>query len=344
MQMNMNRTLQRTRNGLKWDPGHLFNRHSPFAVRCLGLLLVLLILSSGSAQEPQSKYKRLILKDGSYELISQCQIRGDRVRYFSSERNDWEELPTSLIDWPATEKYAAQSAHSASEQKGEALERAAAERREEEAHSPTVAPGIRLPSPDGAYMLDVYQNRQELNPLAQNGADLNRNTGRNILRAVINPIAGPRQTIELKGLHARIQSHTQSPSIYFPIDPGDPGAGYDSRGARDHLRIVGCRINKGNRVVVAIDIAIYGKVKQKADYIDIQVEPVSDYWVRVTPGAPLKPGEYALVEFDGKGAMNQYVWDFGVNPAASANPDSVESTPDRSAPVLIQKPRKKPNQ
>ncbi len=304
------------------------------------LLLVALILP-GIAQEQSSRYKRLILKDGSYELISQYQIRGDRVRYLSSERNTWEEIPYSLIDWDVTQKFAGQTSRQAAEKSAEALERAANERREEEAQAPLVAPGIRLPSPDGVYLADVYQSQPELNPLVQNGADLNKNTGGNILRGVINPIAGPRQTVELKGLHARVQAHVQSPAIYFPIDPSDPSTGYDSKTAKDHLRIVRCAEKKGNRVVVAIDIAIYGKVKQRADYAEVNVEPLSEFWVKVTPTIPLSPGEYALVEFDGKGAMNQLVWDFGVNPSAGANPATVRSNPDRSEPVLIQKPRKK---
>src|SRR5437867_5072008 len=53
------------------------------------------------AQE-QPKVRRLILKDGSYESISKYEIRGDRVRYLSSERHEWEDVPSSLVDWPAT--------------------------------------------------------------------------------------------------------------------------------------------------------------------------------------------------------------------------------------------------
>lgn len=290
-----------------------------------------------NAEQPR-RYERLILTDGSFESISRYERRGGKVRYFSTERNGWEELPEALIDWPATERYAAEAGKTASQKTEDALARAAEERREEEARTPEVAPGIRLPSPDNLYLLDSHRGDPVLVRLVQNGADLNKNTGKNILRGVINPIAGPRQSVELKGPNARVQSHTLSPSIYVAIDDN---AGFPISEAAKHLRIVRCQEKKGNRVVIAIDIAIYGRVKLRTDDIEVNIENISPLWVRITPKTPLEEGEYALVEFDDKGAANQFVWDFGVNPDAPPNQVSARPTPERSEPVLIQKPRKK---
>lgn len=307
-----------------------------------GMCSGLLGQSAGAVADKQPRhYERLILTDGSFESISRYERHGDRVRYFSTERNGWEELPEAVIDWPATEKYAAEAGKTASQKTEDALARAAEERREDDARAPEIAPGIRLPSPDNIYLLDSYQGDPVLVRLVQNGADLNKNTGKNILRGVINPIAGPRQTVELEGLKARVQSHTLSPSIYVAIVEDADNAGFPISDAGKRLRIVRCQEKKGNRVVIAIDIAIYGRVKQRTDDVKVKVETISPLWVRITPAAPLEKGEYALVEFDEKGAANQFVWDFGVNPDAPPNQADARPTPERKAPALIQKPRKK---
>ncbi len=316
-------------------------------LRCFVFLLFVAssgILSAVQAPEaPNSQVKRLILNDGSYELISRYSIEGDRVRYFSAERFAWEELPYSMIDWAATGKFASQAAQDADRRTNEALENAAREKSEQDARLPLVSPGMRIPASEGVFLLDVYQGKPEWHKLAQNGGELNKNTGSNILRGVINPVAGSKQTVELKGLRAEIQSHVAEPVIYFSVDPADAVMGYNSETAASHLRIVRCKAKKGNRVVATIDIAVYGKVRQKVQNVTARVDRISDYWVKITPLAAMKPGEYALVESDEKGSMNQFVWDFGVDPSAPQNPATLVAEPEKDVPVLIQKPRQTVN-
>ena len=48
--------------------------------------------------------QRLYLKDGSYHSVREYQKVGDRVRYYSTERGDWEEIPLDLVDLKRTEE------------------------------------------------------------------------------------------------------------------------------------------------------------------------------------------------------------------------------------------------
>src|ERR1043166_1331888 len=90
----------------------------------------------------QQNPKRLIMKDGSYQSATQWEIKADRVRYYSAERYDWEELPKDLVDWPATDKYNAELAGSRDENIKEVVKADEADERE----APLVAPGLRLPN------------------------------------------------------------------------------------------------------------------------------------------------------------------------------------------------------
>ena len=80
----------------------------------IGLIAAVVLAAALSAQtkpptDPAviSSIHRLILTDGSYQQVRRWEVRGDRVRYISAERNSsWEELPLSMVDWVATEKFA----------------------------------------------------------------------------------------------------------------------------------------------------------------------------------------------------------------------------------------------
>src|SRR5258708_14570010 len=74
-------------------------------VRWVAPLILALVAFFPVRSPAQDLARRLILKDGSYQLVTKYEVKGDRVRYKSAERDEWEELPSSLLDWPATEKY-----------------------------------------------------------------------------------------------------------------------------------------------------------------------------------------------------------------------------------------------
>jgi hypothetical protein len=313
-----------------------------------GITLFLLMAFPASAQQLA---KRLILKDGSYQLATKYEVKGERVRYLSAERNEWEEVPNSMVDWAATEQYEKDRAAGKPAPEAVALDKELeAERQADEARSPHVAPGLRLPDDGGIILLDTFQSQPQLVELQQNSGELNKNVKGNILRATINPIASARQTIELPGLHAKVQAHATVPAIYVNVGQQDQldkalqvaEKSKEQELSWDRFRIVLLQGKQGKRVVGNVKIAIYGKVSQEQKFVPTTAAKLTGGWVKVTPSSDLDPGEYAVVELLGKEGMNLYVWDFGVNPSAGANatawkPDPSASTPQPDKPKELEK-------
>jgi hypothetical protein len=159
-----------------------------------------LFLLAATPALSQQLAKRLILRDGTYQLATKWEVKGERVRYLSAERNEWEEVPNSLVDWAATAKYEKDRAAGKPAPEAVALDKELeAERQADEARSPHVAPGLRLPDDGGVILLDTFQTQPQLVELQQSSGELNKNMKGNILRATINPIASAKQTIELPG-------------------------------------------------------------------------------------------------------------------------------------------------
>lgn len=314
-------------------------------LRQIVLTMGILVLAC-STLHAQAKGKRLVLKDGSYQIAREWQVKGDRVRYFSAERYDWEEIPTVLVDWPATEKYEKDRAAGTLADQKAATAQDEADLAEEEAVSPSVAPGLRLPETGGIFLFEQFSGRPQLIELVQNGTDINKHMGKNILRSVINPLpTGPRQTVELKDAHARVQSHTGSPAIYVNIN-FDSDSDSDATSARssdpddksaipvnDRFKIVRVQAKGDVRVVSNLKIALTGRMKEQRDMVDAVSTAISKDWLKLVPAQPLEPGEYALIEMLNAKQMNLYVWDFGIDPNAPANPTAWKPAPVKQIPT-----------
>lgn len=333
----------------------------PVLYLALALAAPLAVVTAVPVHAQNALSKRLVLKDGSFQSVREWQVQGDRVHYYSLERSEWEDIPNGLIDWTATNKYNADLASNSAPRStavSEADAEEKADRAKEEAMSPQVAPGIRLPSMGGVFMLDTYRGQPQLVEMVQSGADVNKQTGKNILRAAINPLPmGTKQTLELRGAHSPVQGHNPDPEFFVNVNQPEAqtnakgtvntaGTSRDLDQMPDRYRIVRAESKKDARVVGNLKIAIYGKVSEQQNYIKTTATPVSGGWVKIVPAEPLAPGEYALVEMLSPKEMNLYVWDFGVNPTAPQNGSAWKptqappvSTGTTDSPVLKRPPK-----
>jgi hypothetical protein len=329
-------------------------------------LLALILCAPAPAQELA---KRLILKDGSYQAVTKWELKGDRVRYYSAERTEWEEMPKSLVDWDATNKYNQARESGApppeiQQQVDKELEADTAD----SAPTPQAAPGLNLPDFEGVFVLDAYQGQPQLLEMQQTAGDLNRNLKRNILTATINPLSAGKQLIELPGGHAAIQVHTPRPGFFInssDLQPADKAQAAPATASAEpskssgkspapkeaqpptptvaQYRLVRLQPKNGKRILGDLKIAVYGKVTQEQKFVPSTAERMTGNWVKITPTADLQPGEYAVVEMLSPKEMNLEVWDFGVNPTAPANPGAWKPAAPKPAgnqpPLLQSRPK-----
>jgi hypothetical protein len=294
--------------------------------RVLPCIIILVLVAIAAPAQNRDTAHRLILKDGSYQLVTKYEVKGDRVHYYSSERESWEELPNSLVDWPATEKYEQGLTAEAPEavQLDKELEH---ENELAEAKLPQVAPGLRIPEDSGVFLLDNFESQPQLLELHPAEGDVDQQSKGNIFRDAITPIAGLKAVIQIEDAHAAIQAHVDVPSLYLNIDaPRDPveqakSAQQPQPPISDRYRIIRVEIKGNKRILGNLKRQVSGKVTQEQHLMKSTTTQLAGGWLKLTPSESLAPGEYAVVEMMGKEGMNLYVYDFGVNPRAPANPN-----------------------
>ncbi len=337
-----------------------------FAVSCAGGL----VLAAQSGQRPLPPAEastphrtRLILKDGSYQIVMSYRMVGDIVRYVSAERGGAEEeIPANLVDFDATKRWEqrhSQQAGDGSPSPGSAPAidpELLKEEADRAAMTPEVAPDLRLPDLDNILAFDTFQGQPQLVPLAQSDGELNHNTAHNILKAVVNPLSSSHQLVQIKGERSLVQLHVDTPVIYIRLGEavkpdGSTPITVDTHGASSAIKdapfdptasryvIVRADVRTGSRIVSSFQIGMLGGVKRDEDVVETAVEVLpGGHWMKLTPRQSLTFGEYALMEVLSDREVNLGVWDFGIHPAAPANRDAILPQPKRPFALTPRRP------
>ncbi len=292
------------------------------ALLLLAAAVILLIAPEASAQQ---RTERLILKDGSFQSVQKYELQGDRVHYLSAERYEWEDIPSSLIDWDETNNYNAALTRGKLPTKIVETPEEREEREKEEANSPEISPGLSLPGSGGVFLFDEFQGKPELAEIVQNGSELKKDAKKSVLRSAMNPLS-TKEAFEIKGEHAQIQSHTPRPTIYIDIDEGPQ----NDAALSERFRLVRVEVRKDQRTVGNAKVSLSGKVTEQNAFVPAEVAKLgTGEWIKLVPKQDLATGEYAVVEMLNPQEMNLYVWDFGVNPKAPLNPNTWQPVPKK---------------
>ena len=251
-------------------------------LRCAALVLVFAAAAFAA--------DRLYLKDGSYQLTNKYEVQSDRVRYYSTERSEWEEIPLELVDLDRTKgELKERETQLAADAKAEAEERAA----EKLARKLVAA----IPTQAGAY----YIRGEQTEAVKQAESKVVSNKKRSILKTISPiPLVPGKATIELDGDHAPLRIADTRPEFYFRLSD------------YERFEIVKLTPKKDARVVESLSIL---QIKEER-LIDETIQKIEAFkkqegelLYRIWPIKPLEPGEYALIQYT-EGKMNPQIWDF----------------------------------
>ncbi|MEO8027982.1 MAG: hypothetical protein ABI823_15970 [Bryobacteraceae bacterium] len=253
---------------------------------------------------------RLYLKDGGTQRVREYEVLADRVRYYSTERGDWEEIPLELVDLKKTKAVQAQVE---ADKKRDAAESAEEDRAEEEAAKEVAS----VPKEVGVYWVRST-GLQALKP-----AEMKVNTSkkRQILKVMSPlPLVPGKATVEIDGTASEVHVPPGRPEFYLRVETEEPFA------------IVKLTPEKKVRIVerVAI-IPVTNEYMEDRTPVEMFRRQVGEGLFKLWPQKPMDPGEYAIIQYD-DGKVKLQVWDFAI-----ANPPLEGVRPDGK----LEKPRKK---
>jgi hypothetical protein len=235
---------------------------------------------------------KLYFKDGSDQLVREYKIENDRVSYFSVDRDDWEEVPLSIVDLDKTQAEIKQRAD-------DTRANAAAEEAENKAERDARKEVASVPAEEGVYLIED----EKLTPMKVGESKVVTNKRRSVLKAISPiPLVPGKATLELDGPHAPKGTLNRSPEFYIRLSQDE------------RFGIVRMGEHKGNRVVEKLSIMpVVNETQQQPDLVEVFRQQVADGLFKIWPQKPLEPGEYAVVQYSDE-KVDMQVWDFFIAP------------------------------
>jgi hypothetical protein len=248
-----------------------------------GLLVFCLTLSAANF--------KLYLKDGGFHLVSEYHVDGDRVRFYSVERSDWEEMPLDLIDVKRTEAETAERQAAVSKvSKAISEEEAAAKEQRAEIQ--------KIPQDPGVYRLE----NDQLRIFKAAESTVHTDKERTVLRVLSPvPLVPGKATVEVNGDHSANDVTDNKPEFFIQLSQ------FEAFG------IIKLKPQKGVRIAERLTIVPVSKeTVEERDLVPVFTKEMSDNGLyKVWPQDPLEKGEYAVIEYT-EGKINCQLWDFRV--------------------------------
>jgi hypothetical protein len=247
-------------------------------------VLLLLLIGTLSAAN-----FRLYLKDGSFHMVREYKVEDGRVRYYSTERSEWEEIPVELADLGKTASERAA--------KEEREQRDAAEQDAEDKAERELAREVgRVPIDPGVYWL----NGKELSAFKQADVKLVKDKRRQAIKMITQIPFNGKGTMEIAGERSTNVIREPRPEFYFRMNQDE------------RLILAKLEVKKGSRIVERVEILPVDRLfVENFDVIESFRRQFQDGLFKIWPVKDLLPGEYAIVQYtEGKGSPQ--VWDFRI--------------------------------
>ncbi len=254
----------------------------------MGRILTLLLLAAATLLAANVK---LYLKDGTFHVVREYHVEGDRVKFYSVERSEWEEMPVDLLDLKRTEaETTARAAKLEAENKIEVEEQKARHDLDREV--------MKIPQDPGAYMIE--DNKLRVFQAAE--SKVHTNKGRIVLK-VLSPLPtiSGKATVEVDKAHSTNILKDARPEIFIQLS-ADEQFGIIKLTPKGEVRIA-------DRLTT---VPITKEVVDDIDLVPIFRKQLTDSLLyKIWPEQQMENGEYAVIQFT-PGKTNMQIWDFAI--------------------------------